>query len=179
MMTGKELLDKVEKWATTKNLSPTRKPDIIRAGNENGMMKFWLSDDAPDGWCVDGTGEYGTLMCDAVIDLLSDDADLDTVSEVDKETTPPKKREGKMIPPKPAKTTKNTPKTTITQNKTSEQTLPAQSSPVPEETQKTQSTMAKNKVARSRQPEMDVGAGDKLQIIQDAAAKTYKARGGK
>jgi len=168
-MTGKELLDTVEEWAREKNLAPKRTDDMIRAGNENGMVKFWLSEDMPDGWAVDGTGEHGSLMSDAVIDLLSKDNTEEKPSE-------PPKREGKMIPakpPVPATTPVPVPvkPTTTAKPETAVKTV---AKPKPATKPAVKSTPATNK----RQPTSG-GAANQLQVIQDKAAVPYKVRGGK
>lgn len=157
-MNGKELLGKVEEWAREKNLAPTRTNDMIRAGNEDGMVKFWLSEDMPDGWMVDGSGKSGPIMCDAVINLLG--KETLTTEEATKSS------EGKMIPAKPAVTAPvpvpNKPATV------------AKPKPAAKPTQATKPKPVTNK----RQPMSD-GAANQLQVIQDKAAVPYKVRGGK
>jgi len=172
-MTDKELLDRVEEWANEKSLSPKRKDDMIRAGNEHGMVGFWIAHDMPGGWRVDGSGEHGPIMCDAIIDMLGKEDTAEQSEEVldniicdatpcEGEKISPK-REGKMIPAKP-------PKNTAVVVPATKQPTPKKTTPLP----------AKQKPTETRkQPPVIGGATDQLQSIQDKAAVPYKVRGGK
>lgn len=168
MIQNKDVLKVVMEWAKEKNLKPTMKDGIVSAGNEHGMVRVWLSDKMPEGWLVDGAGEHGSLMCDAVIDLLSEDnkdsSQTETTTPKTNDATP---KTNASIPEKHTTTPKPTNKTNTPDKKTTPR-VPATTN---KKTPSTTTTRPRQNVPSS--------AADQLQDIQDKSARVYKAKSGK